>query len=195
MSKLVCGVGICDIRSGFTVNGKQVQLKSYRCWRSMIQRCYSPKVQAMYQTYIGCSVSKEWLTYSNFKTFYDANYVEGWHLDKDLLVDGNKIYSIDYCVFVPAKLNSLLTDSAAIRGECPIGVSFDKQVGKYKAGCSVNGKSHNIGRYTTPEDASQAYQVFKKGYVLGEIAAYRESYSDNQSLMNLLGAIENRINR
>lgn len=35
-------------------------------------------------------------------------HMEGWHLDKDILLKGNKVYSPETCAFVPAKINSLL---------------------------------------------------------------------------------------
>jgi hypothetical protein len=40
----------------------------------------------------------------------------------------------------------------------PIGVCFDKSRNKYMAQITINNKHKNLGRYNTPEEASQAYQ-------------------------------------
>ena len=40
----------------------------------------------------------------------------------------------------------------------PIGVCFDKSRNKYIAQITINSKHMNLGRYNTPEEASQAYQ-------------------------------------
>jgi hypothetical protein len=60
---------------------------------------------------------------------------EEMQLDKDILTIGNKIYSPENCVFVPAKLNLFLLDRGAGRGEYLIGVNWDKQVRKYRSQC------------------------------------------------------------
>lgn len=50
--------------------------------------------------------------------------VEGFALDKDTLVKGNKVYSEDTCCFVPQEINSLMTKANARRGTYIIGVNF-----------------------------------------------------------------------
>lgn len=191
--KLVHGAGINDGVATHIVNGKKVMFKSYQCWASILNRCYGDKFLVNNPAYIGCSIAKEWRLYSNFKRFHDDNYVEGFELDKDLLVKGNRVYSPENCVFIPSALNKLFTDHAANRGEFPIGVHFDKKRGKYKAQCNVHSKPYHIGYFDTPELASVAYQSFKRSYVLSELAAYRATYSDNNTLMNLLNVLESRI--
>ena len=86
-------------------------LDSYKCWNSMLKRCYSAKYQEKYPTYKDCRVCDKWLYYSNFKKWYDTNYYEinnkTSQLDKDILIKGNKMYSPDTCVFVPQFINKL----------------------------------------------------------------------------------------
>lgn len=56
-------------------------------------------------TYEGCTVCDEWLYFSNFKKWFDENYIEGFQLDKDIIIRGNKVYSPQTCCFVPKEIN------------------------------------------------------------------------------------------
>lgn len=109
----------------------------YTLWKDMICRCYSPNMLKRCPTYIGCAVCKEWLLFSNFKKWFDENYIEGYDLDKDIIIKGNKVYSPETCCFVPHKLNCTINKCQRSRGELPIGVSFDKSRQKYIAGLRV----------------------------------------------------------
>ena len=64
MNKLVCGVGFNDKTKPTWVDGKVV--KEYNLWQSMLERCFSEKLQTRCPTYIGCSVSDNFLHYSFF---------------------------------------------------------------------------------------------------------------------------------
>lgn len=86
----------------FRTNGKEN--KCSVTWKSMLERCYCPKYLAVTPTYKDCTVCDEWHNYQNFaKWFYD-NYPEDdqedYHLDKDSIVKGNKLYSPDTCTFL-----------------------------------------------------------------------------------------------
>jgi len=85
-------------------NGKII--RSYDIWKGIHRRVYKPKPQEV-KNYFGCSVCEEWMIYSNFKKWYDEHYIEGYHIDKDILVKGNKIYGPEYCCFVPLVINSI----------------------------------------------------------------------------------------
>ena len=109
--KLVCGVGINDadyaVQKLETVgyaDGKRKQrlvwvCPYYQTWIDMLKRCYSDKLQERQPTYKGCSVSEEWLTFSAFKVWMEKQDFERKQLDKDLLFEGNKVYSAETCVF------------------------------------------------------------------------------------------------
>lgn len=45
--------------------------------------------------------------FSNFAEWFDKHHVEGWELDKDILVSGNRTYSPETCCFVPHEINVL----------------------------------------------------------------------------------------
>lgn len=165
--KLVYGVGINDRRYPTLVDGKIAM--EYALWKRMLERCYSPALHKKRPTYTGCSVSepfkhfsyfREWATHQVGFNYFDEGVV--WPLDKDLLVKGNKVYSEYTCVFVPRKINMLLIKRDAARGVHPIGVSWDKIGGCYRASCRVDGVLHYISSSPTAESAFQAYKAFKE---------------------------------
>jgi hypothetical protein len=163
MGRLVCGKGFNDGKYQVFVNGKIT--KEYNLWQSMLKRCFSVKFQLKRPTYIGCNVNDNFLSYSYFHEWCHKQIgfdKQGWHLDKDILILGNKIYSEVTCVFVPNEINLFFTDSGAARGEHPIGVYFHKRSGKYQAQCWVNGKQKYLGLFNTPESAFNAYKPVKE---------------------------------
>lgn len=162
VKKLVYGAGINDANyQVYTiVNGKQVKCPYYSKWQGMLERCYSAKYQAKHQTYIGCYVCKEWLTFSNFKLWMETQDWEGRQLDKDILTRGNKSYSPETCVFVSPLVNTFITESAAARGYFPLGVNLHKSAGKFKAQCSnpFKKKVEHLGLFVRPNEAHQAWK-------------------------------------
>jgi len=180
--KLIYGVGIFDgINESTTIE--------YDAWHRMMERCYSAKHAMRYPSYIACEVDSTWHRYSVFKEWFWLNYIEGYHLDKDILVQGNKIYSPITCVFIPHYINQLLTDRSRDRGEYPLGVSKEAKRNKYKAGISINGKNKHLGFYDTPELAHTAWIVAKKKYV-NECA--NEAYAKGEISERVRDALLNR---
>ena len=161
--KPVYGVGIndADYMVFSRVDGSQSVCSYYQSWVNMMVRCYSSKFQEKKPTYTGCSITKEWLTFSNFRAWMITQDWRGKHLDKDILIPGNKEYGQNSCMFVSGEINSLLTDNAASRGDFPQGVSLHRASGEYKANCSVRGKLKNLGLFTTIPAAEHAYLTFK----------------------------------
>lgn len=172
--KLVHGVGIndADYNTRIIVNGKAVTCPAYRKWTSMLQRCYSSKCHAINPTYIGCSVCNEWLTFSNFALWFGSNNVEGWHLDKDIKIKKNKIYSPNSCLFVPQSINKLLNERTAKRGDWPIGVYFHKRDRIFPAQIRIEGKLVYLGSYITPELAHLAYKKAKNKEIMRKCEEY-----------------------
>lgn len=155
--RLIYGVAINDV-SPVCVNGKDIP--SYKAWKAMLQRCYHGGTGL--RAYRDCNVSDDWLIFSNFKLFYDANYIPGYMLDKDLLVAGNRTYSKDTCVFVPRWLNSFANHTTRQNGEkLPAGCSFDSERGGYQSYIKVNGKRKFLGRFATQDEASDAWLEMK----------------------------------
>lgn len=147
------------------IDGKYLVTYSYQRWNAMRQRCKEGgSQQGVRPTYVGCEMSP---MFSDFQRFVDwhvqqVGYSEkGYQLDKDILFEGNKLYSEDTCVLVPASLNGFLIDRGAARGEFPQGVSRCRGQG-YRASINSSGKRKHIGHYTTPEAASCAYKLAKE---------------------------------
>lgn len=157
---LVKGVGIFD--SDLATTNEKV-LMANRVWRSMLSRCYSKKYQEKEPSYIDCSVCEEWLLFSNFKKWFDENYVDGYALDKDILIKGNKVYSPDTCCFVPFEINALLIKSNRKRGLYPIGVC--KCENRFRAYLSVSCSRLFLGSFVTIEEAFTAYKQAKEAYI------------------------------
>ena len=84
-------------------------------------------------------------------------------MDKDILVEGNKLYSAETCVFVDRRTNTFLIDRGAARGEWPIGVSKKKSSGKFQANCrnTFSGKGEYLGYFDSPVDAHCAWRKRK----------------------------------
>lgn len=122
---LVAGVGIND--SDYPVvdtkSDPPFKCPYYIVWTNMINRCYNKRVSETKPWHVDCEVCEDWKTFSKFKTWMDKQDWEGKQLDKDLLVEDNKVYSPDTCVFIPKALNVFLTMATAVRGEYPVGVT------------------------------------------------------------------------
>lgn len=187
VKKLVCGVGINDAdyvvqkfeQLGY-VNSKQKQkliwfCPFYRAWKAMLERCYSAKYQECYPTYIGCAVSKEWLTFSVFKAWMEKQDFVDKQLDKDLLFEGNKVYNPETCVFVSPTVNSFTNDQRAKRGEWLIGVYWNKKSGKFLASCRnpFTKKQEYLGYFTRELEAHKAW-LNRKLELAKELATIQE---------------------
>lgn len=168
--KLVYGVGVNDAtyETQSSSFGGRASWKCpfYRKWSAMLERCYSAKFKEGNKAYEGCSVCDEWLKFSNFKRWMETQDWQGKHLDKDLISRGNKIYCPEKCCFVDSKLNSFLTERSAKRGQFMLGVSVDKETGKFKAECSNiifagSCKGKNLGRFTDEKEAHLAWKSRK----------------------------------
>ncbi len=182
-SKLVCGVGVNDanyvvqIREtiGY-VNGKRKRKLIWMCpfyltWTNMLKRGYSTKCKEKHHTYKNITVCEEWWLFSNFKCWMEQQPYEGMQLDKDILVKGNKEYNSASCVFVPSRINKVLTDSGATRGLYPLGVCYmQKQKGvvnglrkPYVAQVATGNGSRQkyLGIFPTPQEAHKAWQLAK----------------------------------
>lgn len=106
--KPIFGVGINDHDKPTFVNGKSI--KEYQIWTDMLRRCYSEFELNRHPTYKGCEASDNFKRFSGFLSWAENQIgfcKDGWQLDKDIIIKGNKIYSEETCCFVPPEINSL----------------------------------------------------------------------------------------
>lgn len=134
--------------------------KNCKCWIGMLERCYSDKYQLKKPTYIDCSVDERWHNFQVFAEWFENNYTQGFELDKDILVKGNKVYSPETCCFVPREVNSLFTKRNSKRGDYPIGVR--REGNRYVA--RLGGNIY-LGIFDTIEEAFNAYKTAKELYI------------------------------
>ena len=182
----VKGVGIVSNRHPITIN--KVMVKEYDLWKSMLLRCYSKKHQSKHNAYIGCEVSENFKSYDYFYEWCQnqVGFKEGFHLDKDLLIKGNKIYSEVNCVFLPREINNVLTSRSSLRGKHPLGVCFHKCSGKFVAQINLNGaKRKHLGTFNTEIEAFKAYKEAKESYVK-ELANKWKGQIDNRAYNALM---------
>lgn len=152
------GVGINDVED-------DVRSDAYNTWAGMLDRCCSGR--SRYTTYKDCIVCEEWLIYSNFRRWFNNTkngYKKGFHLDKDILVKGNKVYSPTTCCFVPPHLNEIIVNNKSARGEYPLGVRLTK-ARRYAAYIYRNGKQRHLGVFDTLGEAFAAYKSAKEAYI------------------------------
>lgn len=137
---------------------------AYRKWTGMLERGYCQKLHNVRPTYIGCSVHEDWHNFQTFaEWFYKQNCPSSYHLDKDILIRGNKIYSESTCCLVPAEVNTFLNDQRMCRGDLPQGVS--KRNSKYQAKLRIGCRDKYLGVYATPEEAFEFYKKEKENVI------------------------------
>ena len=159
-------VGVMDIPN--ELKRGQPNPREYSIWNGVRQRCYNENIRHLTPSYQEAEMSENFKRYSYFKDWCNKQIgfdQDGWQLDKDILIKGNKIYSEDNCCFVPPEINTLILKADRIRGKYPIGVYEDKQAGKFKVRISVEGKQKHVGRYYCEKEAFYAYKVAKEQYI------------------------------
>lgn len=161
--KSVCNVGYMGVGKYKSTFQKKPS-EYYNCWTSMIKRGYSSKYEKRQPSYKNVTVCEGWHNFQNFAEWFEENYKEGFELDKDILVKGNKLYSPETCCFVSKEINTLFTKNNSKRGDCPIGVEKCKN-GKYRATFGQNNKTTHIGTFNTTKEAFEAYKTTKELYI------------------------------
>ncbi len=184
----VFGVGVLGTKYSSKVNG--IQTKEYVLWCGMLQRCYSDTYKKKRPTYEGCKCSENFLHYEYFYEWCHKQVGfsnQGWHLDKDLLTKGNKVYSEDTCVFIPAEINTLLLKSTASRGEYLIGVHWSNTNKAFRARvCKNKGKREYLGSFKTEIEAFNAYKQAKESFIKEQAEKWKGQIDDRayNALMN-----------
>lgn len=176
----VHGVGVLGTKYPISEYGRDT--KEYVLWNNMLMRCYSDTYQKKQPTYKDCEVSENFKFYEYFYEWCNKQIGfgnEGWQLDKDLLVKGNKVYNEYSCVFIPKEINSLLTKRESMRGEHLIGVYYHKRDKAFVAQVSKNkGKREYLGCFKTEIEAFNAYKQAKEAFVKEQANVWKSQIDD-----------------
>lgn len=178
--------GIGYIGDGaYLVSKDRKHLVAYKKWQSMIERCYSERYQLKKPSYVGCTVSNDWLNYQNFAEWFysDPHHDRGYELDKDVLLVGNKVYSGKTCALVPSDINNFAKGYAK-ENNLPIGVGYRN--GSYSARIYKGGKSEWVGSYSELNEAAKAY-TSARNYHARQLAEHwknKVSYAVYRALSN-----------
>ena len=159
----VCGIGYTGVGC-YTpkVNGKHTQV--YSVWRSMFNRCYNPNQSEKNSTYQDCEVCEQWHDFQVFAKWYESQPFSnlGYEIEKDLLIEGNRVYSPATCLLAPKAINSLFRGHKKNDENMPMGVY--KRSNGYLSMVRIDGVLINLGVFSDIEGASKAYQKAKKEY-------------------------------
>ena len=166
----IYGFGITGCKYPTKVNG--VSTKEYNAWIDMLKRCLMEKTKDKQPSYKNVECCKDWL---NFEIFCDWLHSQPnfdkwkngyrWAIDKDILFKKNKTYSPNTCCLVPQNVNCLFLKREAERGIYPIGVRYTNE--GFLAVCRnpFLDKSVELGYYSTPEKAFNAYKIYKENLI------------------------------
>lgn len=188
----VFGIGYLGAGEHKTRNGDQMT-NAYITWKHLLCRCYVEHYKNMFNAYYGkCTICDEWLNFQNFAEWYEANEYkcEGRiHLDKDILISGNKHYSPETCLLVPQRINMLFLNKPNNR--ClPNGII--KHNNKYYA--KYNEKE--LGCYDDIYEAYSIYSLEKKSRIVEIANEYKNVIPSKvyEALLNYEVKMENDIN-
>ena len=122
----------------------------------------------------GVLVTSEWHDFKNFHIWFEEQrdngwWQHGWHLDKDIISKGKRIYSPENCAYVPPHINLLFvqafnrhTNFAAARGVNRIkGIAHDT----YRASFKAEGKVYQVGDYDSEFEAFFMGKFAKEQYI------------------------------
>ena len=152
------GQGYVGVGNHVTSGGNR---EAYMRWQSIWRRI--GQVNSPYFTaYVDCTMSVEWHDLQNFGDFYwgDPYRHYDWALDKDIIVPMNREYGPYTCAYVPVELNAFMSFNRTKVNDLPTGVNPNKS--KWAASVKVDGKEFRIGSFSSIEEASEMYKMYKK---------------------------------
>ncbi len=130
--------------------------------------------------YHDVTISTEFSNLSLFLKWHEVNYVEGWHLDKDILNPGAREYSSQNCMYVPPEVNQLFKSTKP--GKYMKGVEASGK--KFKAYCSVDSKKKCLGTFSTELEAHEVHMKWRKARLIELAEKYKEYKKLSAALLN-----------
>lgn len=186
--KLVCGWGINEADYVVAGSPKNTKCPFYDRWYSMLRRCTSEDYMDRNPSYYSIIVSDTWKYFLDFRGWMSKENWQGLHLDKDILVRGNKEYGPDTCAFVPQYINALL--SATRNRKYLTGVHIRNDNGRFVASGFINGENVRLGNYIKETDAHRAWQESKIINIQQTIDMYKQDPAFREDVSK---ALEGRI--
>lgn len=160
------------------INGKTVVRKEYTQWLGMFNRAKGKKnyenvvLSEMFKSY---DLWYDWAREQ--KGFMELDVKDRiWALDKDIVGDGT-IYSEDVCVFVPCVINNLFR-SVKKKSTGYAGVFKESRKKLFKAGITVESKSHHLGYFKTEVEAHLEYLKYRKMFADKLYTKYGDTVDD-----------------
>lgn len=163
-------------------NNKIKLTDEYLKWSGILKRCYDEEYISRQPTYQTAIVCNDWHNFQVFAEWCQSQKgfgLKGWQLDKDMHIEACKIYSPDFCSFIPKDLNSCFLGKQNSR----IGSRYVPGVFKYDSGyrvdITIDGKFKTLGYFPTEEEAYGIYSQAQTEYADYLLNKYSASINDN----------------
>lgn len=145
-------------------NGKDAI--EYSVWKQVLERCFNEVYKNKHPTYKECVLNDKWENFQNFAEWYWTQKgagIKGWHLDKDLLVKGNKEYGPHTCCLLPSEVNKALMLSVIGDKTTPVG-THQRPNGVFVVGL-VGEQTKYVGCFSNDVSAFNAYKFAKESHL------------------------------
>lgn len=170
----VCGKGYIG-EGKFSYQENLVINKVYDIWKIMLSRCYDELQRGHNMAYEDCEVCEEWHNLQNFGKWYEDNYYnvgdgKRMHIDKDIIIKGNRIYSPETCLLVPQRINMIfMKKNRKVDPDLPQGIR------RCVGGFMVSYNTEYLGIFTELNDAIDVYLKAKRLHIKEVVEDYGDS--------------------
>lgn len=143
------------------------------------------------KTYEGCT--NKFLSFQDFAEWCNCQFgygIPGWHIDKDLLADGDISYSPEKCVFLPSRVNQMITAfSKDGKGVLPKGVFFSGSKFSAKVSNGYGGAQY-LGSFESQEEAARVALDARASLLRQEMIAMNH---ENPKVMSAINAVISKM--
>lgn len=159
----VCGVGYLGVGEySPSIDGKKTL--AYVQWHGVVRRSYDLEYKNKQNSYKNTNMCEEWHCYNTYAEWFyqQKGWDKGFHLDKDILGNGNHTYSPETCCLVPAEINSLVSSGSVRKGLYAAGVTYSKKDRTFYAAIQEDRVYNHLGSFKTEHEAFLAYKKAKE---------------------------------
>jgi len=171
--KSIFGIGCLGVGKYKAYDTDGYKTREYNIWVSLLERCYSEKNRYKHKTYEGCHTCDDWHNFQNFAAWYEKNYYDvddrRMHIDKDILINNNKLYSPETCLIIPQRINMVfMKKNREVDPDLPQGIR--RCVGGYM----VSYNTKYLGVHTELDKAIEVYNIEKRIHIKQIVEEYGE---------------------